>query len=552
MKPFDERLFTLKLHEPSKRMQLQTTARLRQVDSEQRAIGQARGTGWLVKRVDAAIGAFREFVPEIDKACRETWLSDDDSITPEFIRGVLVPHVFTIMTARKGSIHGDLELLARRVGIGTELTPALHHLVHEANRLQSDLAIHYEIEAIELAKHAVRKIPATSANSAVLAVHSQSELGNKSEEMDRPSVNAEAWRVFREEFQALAGEEQGRAAAITEEKSLRRMDQVLRASCNYKEHPEGWERGKPEQGLICLLDTPPYGVWNYNDGVSENFRERGRLCIARSGVALGCPIGTDPEDFWLHQLYLDLIKNNSDLLFASSEKGGMILSVCVASATFCSRLEKSALEVPATNSRDQKGNRNALLFIESAGAQSSSRDTLRPAMSRPRIRTKTLQNYLNKIDGRLLFLTSKFPDWKAWGSGYGPGNQTPEFYTEIRRLKEERDCTLLELSKRLKSKALSESVEPKERRAKQKNAAIGGRSSSPKSSVRAGGQKGDPSLLDRKDRVTFRTAEEYLGVTERQRQNLIKRGSLTVEGQGHNRKITTESLRKYLPPENPK
>jgi hypothetical protein len=59
---------------------------------------------------------------------------------------------------------------------------------------------------------------------------------------------------------------------------------------------------------------------------------------------LDCAKGTDPEDFWLHQLYLDLLKNNSDLLFCGTKEGGMILSVCVASATFCARLEREALQ----------------------------------------------------------------------------------------------------------------------------------------------------------------------------------------------------------------
>jgi hypothetical protein len=64
--------------------------------------------------------------------------------------------------------------------------------------------------------------------------------------------------------------------------------------------------------------------------------------------------------------------------------------------------------------------------------------------------------------------------------------------------------------------------------------------------------KGDPALLEGKHSVTFRTAEQYLGITDRQRKNLIKKGSLNTEGQGHNRKITSESLRNYLPSENPK
>jgi hypothetical protein len=55
-----------------------------------------------------------------------------------------------------------------------------------------------------------------------------------------------------------------------------------------------------------------------------------------------------------------------------------------------------------------------------------------------------------------------------------------------------------------------------------------------------------------RDVVNFKTAEMYLAITERQRQKLIRAGSLTVSGQGQNRKITTESLRRYLPPEKTK
>ena len=64
-------------------------------------------------------------------------------------------------------------------------------------------------------------------------------------------------------------------------------------------------------------------------------------------------------------------------------------------------------------------------------------------------------------------------------------------------------------------------------------------------------RQGDASLLAGKHAVSFRTAEQYLGITERQRQNLVKGQSLIVVGKGHHRKITTDSLRVCLPPENP-
>jgi hypothetical protein len=65
-------------------------------------------------------------------------------------------------------------------------------------------------------------------------------------------------------------------------------------------------------------------------------------------------------------------------------------------------------------------------------------------------------------------------------------------------------------------------------------------------------RKADATLLADKSLVTFRTAEKYLGISERQRQSLIERGILVVKGKGHNRRITTDSLLEYLPAENPK
>ena len=64
-------------------------------------------------------------------------------------------------------------------------------------------------------------------------------------------------------------------------------------------------------------------------------------------------------------------------------------------------------------------------------------------------------------------------------------------------------------------------------------------------------RKGDPLLIDRADVVDFQIAEQYLGITKRQRQNLVRRGILITVGRGRNRQITTESLKLYLPPRKP-
>ncbi len=340
MKPFDEHLYTRKIQELSHWLHAETDARLRQADAEQKAIGQGLGTGWLAKRVDAATDVLREYLPKVDEACRETWLSDHEAITPDFVRKVLVPHVFTVIADRKGSTQGDLELLVVRTGIGvTGLTPALNHLAMEIGHLEAEIVNRYEIEAIKLAKQVDRNVAAVNTQ-----IPSKPPGYFPSDLRSRPPAQSDSWKYFHERFTDLAREEQGRAVVVTKGEVLGMINKLLRASCNYRERPEVLEKGKPEQGCFCLLETPPHGIWNYSDGVSENFLERVRLCVAEAGRALpDYPKSTDAEDFWLHRLYLNLLKHNSDQLFAATREGGMIHSVCVASATFCSRLEREAL-----------------------------------------------------------------------------------------------------------------------------------------------------------------------------------------------------------------
>lgn len=162
MSPFDEGLFSLKLGESTNRMQRETMAGRRKVHAEQLKIGQGIGPGYFAKLIDSDIEIVREHLKDVDKACRETWLADGNDVTPEFLRTVLIPHLFTAIASRKGAIGGDLELLSGRTRSGTCLTPARHHLAREIGHLQNEIATRYEIEAIEIAKHESRRLGARS------------------------------------------------------------------------------------------------------------------------------------------------------------------------------------------------------------------------------------------------------------------------------------------------------------------------------------------------------------------------------------------------------
>lgn len=193
------------------------------------------------------------------------------------------------------------------------------------------------------------------------ALQVPAESAAKGADVNGLRSEADLWRDFHEKFQSLAGEEREQGAA--------QRDRFVKAYFTYRKGTEilqvqrdaQWAFGLfgnseklpdppnvltsiPAHGPFCLIQTPKYGLWTLSDGVNESVQERFQTLAARAGIALDCPQGTDPVDFWLHRLVLDLRENKSKLLFADSGEAGMIPRACEASAVFCSRLERKALE----------------------------------------------------------------------------------------------------------------------------------------------------------------------------------------------------------------
>jgi len=61
-------------------------------------------------------------------------------------------------------------------------------------------------------------------------------------------------------------------------------------------------------------------------------------------------------------------------------------------------------------------------------------------------------------------------------------------------------------------------------------------------------RKGHSTILSGKSAVNFSIAEQYLGITDRRRQQLLKEGVLQRAGKGRNTLITVSSLLAFLPP----
>jgi hypothetical protein len=149
LKPFDERLFLLKLQPINQRMHAEAGKCWARARAEVKRLG--NHARLLPAFVECQLEVLRKYLEEVYGLRREVWLLDGNAVTPEFIRTMSVPHAFTVIAARKGAIQHELNLHATRTG---EHQRGGHILAHQMNRLQSEVANRYEIEAIELEKQA--------------------------------------------------------------------------------------------------------------------------------------------------------------------------------------------------------------------------------------------------------------------------------------------------------------------------------------------------------------------------------------------------------------
>lgn len=148
MKPFDHPLLDLKLQQSTVPMQERAGKCWNQAHEEAKKLGnQAR---FLPSFIECQTEVLRSYLMEVDKCAREVYLLDEKAITPLFIRQILVPRLFTVIAARKGSIQHALDLHRRRTGVDT--SAAAHYLVQKINQVQGENSTRCEIEARTLEK----------------------------------------------------------------------------------------------------------------------------------------------------------------------------------------------------------------------------------------------------------------------------------------------------------------------------------------------------------------------------------------------------------------
>jgi hypothetical protein len=165
-------------------------------------------------------------------------------------------------------------------------------------------------------------------------------------------------------------------------------------------------------------------------GPDENFRARFDALATRAALEIGPPQSIEALDFWLHCLFLDLRENNSRKLFAASDDGGIILHVCDASATFCSRLEKKALDTLA--SAPVRGTRRQTLRPSRAGVGDDPDVAKRRALAKTNTGLTT-QEVCELYDNKHVLLPIRWQDagLKSWKNAYNNPNYRKRIYVLI-------------------------------------------------------------------------------------------------------------------------
>lgn len=133
---FDEQLFLLKLSGISHQMQEESVA------ARRRSIVPTN-------LVDAQIRVLSKYLEEVDRICREVWLAQRNTITPEFLREVLLEKIVQTIQTRKGAIVNLIEMTSRGPR-QHERDPLQRRLAFAARRLIHEMSTQYEVEAREL------------------------------------------------------------------------------------------------------------------------------------------------------------------------------------------------------------------------------------------------------------------------------------------------------------------------------------------------------------------------------------------------------------------
>jgi hypothetical protein len=173
------------------------------------------------------------------------------------------------------------------------------------------------------------------------------ESRKRANDSEREKLEWEFWTHAREsdlwphlagKFEALAKEE----IAILLAK--RGSDCRLRAYCTYNSDITPNEADLLREGIASLLYRTESATWCLSAGPNEYFKARFEALATRAGTTLGPPRGITAAAYWLHCVCVHLRRTKSPGLFACSDTGGIITSICESSAFLCCWLEKKALE----------------------------------------------------------------------------------------------------------------------------------------------------------------------------------------------------------------
>jgi hypothetical protein len=148
LKPFDHQLLDLKLRPSANQMHEHAGKCWGRAQEEVKKLGNRARL--LPSFIDCQIDALRSYLEEVDRCAREVHLLEEESISPLFIRQILVPRLFSTIAVRKGTIQHNLGLYGRRAG--ADVSAATHHLVHQINKLHDECSTRCEVEARALEK----------------------------------------------------------------------------------------------------------------------------------------------------------------------------------------------------------------------------------------------------------------------------------------------------------------------------------------------------------------------------------------------------------------